>query len=608
MSDERKPQSQESKELLAHDVDARVRRYRRRGDVIGVVGVLSLGLVLFAPESLQLVLGLLGGVLLLLSWRMRVALRSVREIRAATEAAGRADHVELERRLRAQLESARGANTLSVLELLGNSLWKRGEVRALAEVFRAHVRPSDAGDTGPFGEWYAKAHAYLLLADACTGDASAIEARAQQIEGGNTPDSRAAVRLALARAVAAIRMGDPAAASRALEGFEHKSLDASAEDRALGRALRAMAGRTNHVGEAYRGTTTAGSGGAMRAWVEKVFAPAAAFVDEPPMLQRDDPSWNRAPTAAPSFAKPTREGKRPLLAVQSWTLFGGWVVLVVSLFTLSTATSDFAFVGMILALLSWMAGIGIAVVRRVQARRNTRSIRAGAALRLRAQFDEMESVLPTSARDPLASATALLLQTHVEMSRGSIEAALACVDRAIGRLAWLKERARETLPWANAVLMRPSLLAMLGREQEAESALAFASMAVIEANNGRGLRFSVRLWTALALGRREEALEIARTFDLRTPIDGRTELARDALLALNDPAARLRVRDRVEAWPQVRVVFDKVCPWLAEAWQPEAPTGVRIEATQDEISQPDRDESRSVADDGAAQGRGGSTP
>jgi hypothetical protein len=151
---------------------------------------------------------------------------------------------------------------------------------------------------------------------------------------------------------------------------------------------------------------------------------------------------------------------------------------------------------------------------------------------------------------------------------------------------------------------------MAGRREEAEGALAFALRSVIEQSAGRGLRFATRLWLAIATGAREEAIEIARTFDGRMSLDGRTELARDAALSLGDPAAAALIRARLRDWPDGARLLERVGAWLCRALEDDAgSTGVRVEVDACTDDDHMTDAKATVAVDPADdQGRGGSTP
>ncbi len=593
-------------ELLAHDVNERTRKFARRGNAFIVAGLVMFAGAFFAESSPAVVLGAMGALFALLGLRIRRAIAGVHGIRAATEANAKSDHAELERLLRVEL--GRAVNfvvKLSVIELLAGSLWRRGAIDELDELFTTQLNGKDRSNKGPFAEAYSRTHAFWLLARACRGAAS-IESEAQQLEAAGALDARGVTRLALARAVCALRAGDNTKALRVLEGFDDLAADVSAEDRALGRALRAYAGR-GPTGDGYRAGGAAPTGGAMGQWVAKVFAPAAPFVEEQSLRAIDEPEWARPAAQPPSNVSATRVGKRPLYQFQRALFLLAWLSLIATGALVMDPTIHFAMATFAVTVLSLAGGFGVQIAARRAMKANLLAQRTAIALRLKGERDAASSLLtaPIASRDPIASANASLLEAENAAVSGDLERALSMVDFALGRLAWLPSKGRETMQWANAALMRPRFLAMAGREQEAEAALAFALMSVIEVSAGRGLRFVTRFWLALSLGRRDEAIELARTFDVRTATDGRTELARDAVLAIGDPSAMRRVRERIEAWPAARALFEKVCPWIAEGWASSA-TGVRVDVAGGEATAGEGASVEAVSDD--AQGRGGSTP
>lgn len=618
MSDEAKDAKAAKKraqELLANDVSERTRRFALRGNVSLGIGVALIVAALFVRSGpFTPFVALLGVFFALLGVRVRRALRTIAGIRAATESNAKSDHGELEKRLRAELDRAPHFTLrLSIVELLAISLWKRGAIAELDELLRPYASASNFGDRGAYGESFAHAHSFALLARACTSNDS-IEEAARRIEEGGALDSRTMTRLALARAISAARRGDSPSVLRALEGFEDRSTEAGAHDRALGRALRAMARRAP-TGASYRETSSTATGGAIGAWCSKVYAPAAPFVEEQALREIDEPEWARKPTETPSLQLATITGKRPVVKLQRELMIVALVSLVCAGALLMEPTAMLSLAFMVAALLASIVALGLRVKRVRDARRDLLALRlstrwkhegnAGLAVK------KLQTV--TDSRDSLASASAYVHLADIVAHSGDPKTAISLLDSALGRLAWLPEKGRESLPWANVALVRPRYFAMAGMEREAEAALAFALMSVIEVSAGRGMLFSTRFWLALTAGRREEAIELARTFDVRSPIDARTELARDAVLAIGDPSSQQRVRARIEAWPSARALFERLCPWIAEGWSAPAATGVRVEAS-DEPPQSNRGESHSVSEaaDGESRGdghgRGGSTP
>jgi len=619
MSDEANEEREAKKraqELLANDVSERTRRFALRGNVMIGVGVaLIVAAAFLGGESLSAIVGFLGLFIVMMGVRVRRALRAVAGIRAATESNAKSDHVEFERQLRAQLDrSLHFSLRLAIVELLAQSLWKRGAIAELDDLLRSVSRESaKLGDSGPFGEAWAHAHSFAVLAKACTSD-EPIEESATRIEAGGALDSETMTRLALARAIAAARRGDSPSVIAALNGFEERSTEASAHDRALGRALRAMA-RRGPTGASYRETSSTATGGSIGAWAAKVYAPAAPFVEEQALREIDEPGWARRPTEAPSLLAASVGGKRPLVKVQRGLLIVALVSLLCAIALLVEPTALLALVFMVVALLALIGATGLRVKRWRDAQQDLLALRLAMRWKLEGNaglaLKKLQGV--TDSRDPLASASAYILLADIVANSGDPKTAISLLDNALARLAWLPEKGRETLQWANVVLLRPRYYAMAGMEKEAESSLAFALMSVIEVSAGRGMLFSTRFWLALTRDRREEAIELARTFDVRSPIDARTELARDAVLAIGDPSSQQRVRARIEAWPAAKALFERLCPWISEGWTASAPTGVRVEAIH-ETPESTSAESRSAgeANEPAAQGgghdRGGSTP
>lgn len=616
MSDEAKIDAEAKKraqELLANDVDERTRRFQRRGNVLIGFGVAMLiAAALLGGESLSMAVGFVGLFCALLGVRVRRALRAVAGIRAATESNAKSDHVELERQLRAELDrSPHFTLRLAMVELLAQSLWKRGAITELEELLRPYYgRTSNLGDAGPFGEAWAHVHSFALLAKAITSD-EPIEEFATRIETGGALDSRIMTRLALARAIAAAKRQDATAVLRALDGFEDRATEVGSKDRALGRALRELAKR-GAVGGGYRHTTSVATGGSIGAWAQKVFAPAAPFIEEQPLREIDEPAWARKPTEPPTWADIARKGKMPLTKIQVGATWIALVLIFLAGLFVMDPTVLIAFPLALLSLSSAVLALALTVKQRRDGRRDLMALRLAFRWRHEGQVGlaskKLQSV--TDSRDPLACASAYNGIADIVANSGDPKTAIAMLDAGLERLAWLPSKGRETLPWGNAVLMRPRYYAMAGMEKEAESALAFALMAVIEVSAGRGMLFSTRFWLALTLHRRDEAIELARSFDVRSPIDARTELARDAVLAIGDPASQQRVRARIEAWPAAKALFERLCPWIAEGWETIA-TGVRVDTASDVSTESSSAESHSATSASASDEgpqRGGSTP
>lgn len=587
------------------DIDRRTETLSRNASIVLGLGVAMFVLGAFVGATAGIALGGSGIVLVLLGVRARRALGVVGRIRAATEANARADHAQVEAMLAAEL--ARGqslALRLPILELLTMSLVRRGAMREIDDVLTRHLGDGNRGDRGPLAESYARLYALWALARASVG-ARSVDDEARRIEGGGAMDSRATTRLALARAVCAARAKDHAKLLSVLEPFERVSNDVTMQERALGRALRAL-GERGELADGYRAGSAAHHQGPVGQWVASVYAPAAPFVDEQSARSVGEPTWASAPTVAPAVIRAKRGGPRPLDVIQRWLSIVAVFFLVAGGALVMEPTIVFAFGLLVASVVLSTTAVSLSIVRRVKARKQLALLREGAARSLEGRSVEAAERAGRVAlsRDPSLSATALLRRIDALFCVRPIAEHLADLDLAFARLAWLPSGGANTITWASAVLTRPRLLAMAGREAEAEAALAFALKSVIEVSAGRGLLFSVRFWTALSLGRRDAAIELARSFDARVPIDGRTELARDIALALGDPSATLRIRERMRGHRDEESLFRNVCPWLLDALSESNATGVRVDATSErEIPQPESDESRSVdAGDGEAKG------
>jgi hypothetical protein len=591
------------------DIDRRTKKASRNAWIFLMAGLV--GVVLGAMLGGAVGAGLLaGGVFaVLIGVRMRRMLGVVGSIRAATQANARADHAQLEALLAAELGRGQAVGLkLPILEMLTQSLFRRGAMAEIDAVLSKQLGEGSRGDRGALADSYARLYSIWALARASIGAAS-VEPEAARIESSGAMDSRAATRLMLARAICAARAKDSATLVSVLEPLERVSMDATMQERALGRALRAL-GERGELVEGYRAGSAAQHRGPLGQWVSSVFASAAPFVDEQSSLAVGESTWSRVPEAVPAPLPTTRAGRRPLVFIQRWTTVSAAALVVLGFGFVTYSTLPLAFALAAASLVLSLTSIALAIGRRVAARKQVDALRKSVTRSLEGRLDEaVELVTPViDARDPVLSALALMRRIQPTFCERAPSEHLADLELAVQRLAWLPSAGANTLVWANAVLWRPQLLAMAGREAEAEAALAFALKTVIEVSAGRGLSFMVRFWTALAQGKRELAIEHARSFDANVPIDGRTEFARDIVLALGDPSASIRIRERMRRHPRDEALLRMVCPWLLDALAEGAATGVRVEVAADRRPESESAESRSAPGDLAAHDRGGSTP
>jgi hypothetical protein len=595
------------------DVDHRVARAQRVSNGLFAVGALLL--VTAAPLDGGASAGsaALGVTLLALGWRVRKNLSAVGAIRRATEANARGDDAASDALLMAELRRATSpALRLPILELLSRNAWRRGEPAAICALFERELRGVRAGEFGPLADAHTRLRSLWLLASALTEGSSSVKVEADRLEALRSVDGRAMTRIALARAVAALDRGDRAGAVSALRGFSSYANEALSEERALGRALLRLA---TSVGPAdgYRGAAMAPTGSTMAAWVGRVCPQAAPMVESLALRPTIEPAWSREPAIAPLRAPDKQLGRRPALHMQRFLLFVSIALLVAGSVMLTTQTELVALALVLSSVATSVASLLARGWRGRVAKRELALLQEATRERLRsnprAAVERAESVAQSS-REAGLSASAALQLVELSLVQADLDGALRWLDEVFGRVAWLPRGGKDSLPWANAVLWRPMLLAMAGRREDAEGALAFALRSVIEQSAGRGLRFATRLWLAIATGAREEAIEIARTFDGRMSLDGRTELARDAALSLGDPAAAALIRARLLDWPDGARLLERVGPWLCRALEDDAgSTGVRVE-----VDTPTADEHPTVAhapvavDPADDQGRGGSTP
>ncbi|MBL8681070.1 MAG: hypothetical protein JNK05_17945 [Myxococcales bacterium] len=355
----------------------------------------------------------------------------------------------------------------------------------------------------------------------------------------------------------------------------------------------------------YRSPHPSTRGSVVRAWVERVFPAAADFVDEAPVATESERSWLADPKE-PEQALPVKR-RHVNFAWLGWSI-GVWIYTAVATLTVLgrawyepwSSVVQFGWVPIAL-------GFALALVRERRARAELACIRAARRQNVLGDTNVAAHDLRviSESKFPFPASKALIDLASHEALRGEFAEASVLLERGLAQGVSLPAAGRGTLHFVEGLLLRAMLFAWQGREAQAESAIATAlAYAPIEPF-ASSTKYEVRFWTALALARRDQAIEIARGCDVHTITSGRTDLARDALLSLGDPSARARVLERIDAWPSVKTFFTKVCPWLLDALRETSSTGVRVDAAGDsEIPQEESGESRS-AGEGDARGSAG---
>lgn len=498
---------------------------------------------------------------------------------------------------------------VSAALMLAELHWQRGDVDATDDVLSGNLRAKSLTNRGVYGEVFAEAHALRLLAKAARGEAS-VEGELAALEHAQTSTNLAWARVAATKAIVALRRGDRAIALDALRDIDRLTDSAMPLDRALCRALRALALAGAPV-DSYRSPHPSTRGGVVRGWVDRVFPAAADFVDELPVAAEADRRWLSEPTE-PKQALPAKRSRAVFLG----KVLGGLIGMYSLVATLTVTGDAWYEPWSTIVGFGWIpiaVGIAYIIVQERRARADLARIRAARWQSVLGDeslgADELREL--SRSKLPFTSSRALIDLAAREANRGEFAEASALLETGLERLVSLPDEGRNAIQFIEGLVLRAMLLAWQGREAQAESALATELANFPTEPYASSTKYEVRFWTALALARREQALEIAHTCDVHTITSGRTDLARDALLALGDPSAQARVLERIDAWPSMRSFLSTVCPWLLDELRQQSAAQVRVDASPDRLPESKPAESRSAGEgdgDGDRHGRGGSTP
>ncbi|MBL8681071.1 MAG: hypothetical protein JNK05_17950 [Myxococcales bacterium] len=492
---------------------------------------------------------------------------------------------------------------------LVSSLWARAAFDEVDAALREFVAAAAYVVTEPCGALYVRLQSLRALLRAARG--GDLDPAVASIEHAGVLDSVGVARIAAARAIIALRAGDRTAAVALLHKLDEVHIALPVE-RAFYRSLSAMA----HAGsptDVYRAPTPPKRGEFCRAWVEGLLPSASDFVDESPRESHADRPWARDPDVdaehVPVVAFSEAPARRRTLAGALIVCAVGFYLAIEGYLPAQAAPYVLTVSGAVLAVLVMLASLAstrdqAAFAKLAQASRLATLGRDGPLREL------VSSLAQTTSREFAVSAALVGAVRALDDGRLDEASRLLDVSNEHAARVSIGRAAPSYALSAYSAFLRAEIAAARADEVEAERWLASGLMRDRGFDSApRAAKYSVRLWTALALARREHAIEIARTCDAFTLTSRRTDLARDALLSLGDPSARARVLERIDAWPSMKSFLSNVCPWLLDELRQQPATHVRVDATPDRLPESQPAESRSADDaSGGAHGRGGSTP
>lgn len=497
-------------------------------------------------------------------------------------AAGALAHGQLEEaeRLHAQLPAplAERAIVKRVLAVQRSMIaLSRGEAEAAAR----HAEPATDPRVGLFTGGYEglhRAEAFALRAEAraAMGEVEPALADAREVEASPFARGAALARIGLARAIVLARSGDKAALSAHLAERGNLILEHSMpRERSLLRALRALARAPGK--SVYRESARPKEdeeSKKLRSWIAQVVPDAAAFAPD----QREasslehlltpaaiDPNAMAAIASARRMAAQTKRRARWPLILGLWASL---VMLFLALWQFLTpaervrpgevpvpepvveeAPSLFLTYGspVILGVFAVLV-LGTIIARYRKHERIVLEAERDAALD-RKDLAKAKLAKVAGRRNPVISASVHLQLASIANREGDFGRAVAEADQGIAILSTnaVSQAIASDLATPGLITERAYALAALGRFREAETEIATMAQAYPTYPFLSRAAFSVRLITAVRSGDAKRAAELAmsRTPDL--PIDLRTDLLCDVILAESGEPMGADERERIHA-------------------------------------------------------------
>jgi len=465
------------------------------------------------------------------------------------------------------------------------------------------------------------------VARAALGEVDSVSSDVAEIEASRYARPAPLARARLAQAVVLARRGERPALAEHLAAHAGVILEhVMPRERSLVRALRALARSSGKsvYREAARPGPEATEASAVREWIARVAPDAAAFAPREVFVELDaapaavDPGALRDIAADRRVAAARVKERSPALVVGLWVVLVALFLAIWQFLTpaapnvadggrddeptvtepraVQSSGSTSALGTPFLAFAAGLVAAGAVIAR--GRRYNRAAIAAERALAL-GDDRTAERIFRahTKARFALVKASAHLQLAALAVRRGSFGVAIDETDAGIAVIASnTTAKAMGTDAIAPGLIAeRAFALAAVGRLAEAETELATMTAAYPSYFRGPRATFGVRLVSAIRRGDLREAARVARSRGSELPLDLRTDLLADVVLAATGEPTSTDERERIDAelraMPDVATWIDAIAPDLTRravqqpAIRVDAPVGADTEEAEHALEQ-----------------------